>query len=215
MSTPEHTVWIAGATGLVGAHVLDLLLASPKTTRVVSFTRRPLAKPDPKHENRVVDFAALPTGADAGHADAAFCCLGTTMKQAGSQQAFRQVDHDYVVSFARAARSAGATHFLMVSSLGADKTSAVFYNRVKGEAEDAVQSLGFERVTIVRPSLLLGDRSELRLGERLFAPISKLLPRSVRGIEASTVARAMVALSGRPEAGARVVLSRELFDLAP
>lgn len=211
MSSPAHTAWLAGATGLVGAHVLDQLLASPEFARVVTFTRRPLQRDDAKHVNRVVDFSSLPS--DAGPVDVAFCCLGTTMKQAGSQQAFRQVDHDHVLSFARAAHAAGARRFLLVSALGADKDSTVFYNRVKGEAEEALRRVGFAQLTILRPSLLLGDRAELRLGERLFAPFSKLLPRAVRGIEASTVARAMVALSSRAGDDARVVSSGELFDL--
>jgi uncharacterized protein YbjT (DUF2867 family) len=214
MAGTNRTVWIAGATGLVGAQCLSLLLASPRFARTVAFTRRPLPLSEPGCENRVVDFDELPSTADATRVDVAFCCLGTTMKQAGSQAAFRRVDYEYVVTFARFAQASGASHFLMVSALGADLRSRVFYNRVKGEAEAAVSELGFEQVTIVRPSLLLGDRAELRLGERVAAPFAKLLPRSVRGIEASTVGAALVALADRPTKGVRVVPSGELFDIA-
>jgi uncharacterized protein YbjT (DUF2867 family) len=214
MAGTQRTAWIAGATGLVGAHCLSLLLASPRFTRTVAFTRRPLPRSEPGYENRVVDFDELPATADATRVDVAFCCLGTTMKQAGSQAAFRRVDYEYAVTFARFALASGASHFVMVSALGADLRSRVFYNRVKGEAEAAVSELGFEQVTIVRPSLLIGDRAELRLGERVAAPFAKLLPRSVRGIEASTVGAALVALADRPTKGVRIVPSGELFDIA-
>jgi len=214
MPGTNRIAWIAGGTGLVGSHCLGLLLASPRIAHTVAFTRRPLPRNDARYENRVVDFDELPATADATRVDVAFCCLGTTMKQAGSQAAFRRVDYEYVVTFARYALASGASHFLMVSALGADLRSRVFYNRVKGEAEAAVSELGFEQVTILRPSLLLGDRSQHRLGERVLAPFSKLLPRSVRGIEAATVAEALFALSERPTPGVRIVPSGELFGVA-
>ncbi|MFM2416074.1 MAG: hypothetical protein RL385_797 [Pseudomonadota bacterium] len=214
MAYSQRTAWIAGATGLVGQQALRLLLDSQRLSRVVSFTRRPIGPTSPRHENRVVSFDELPTRADPRPVDVALCCLGTTMKQAGSQAAFRRVDYEYVVTFARYAIHSGASHFLMVSALGASPKSRVFYNRVKGEAEQAVSELGFRQVTIVRPSLLLGERAEMRMGERLFAPFSKWLPQGVRGIEAETVARALVALSDRPTEGLRIVPSGELFAIA-
>ena len=141
--------------------------------------------------------------------DDAYCCLGTTIKAAGSQQAFRAVDFDAALGFARAAQAAGATRFGLVSALGADPKSSVFYNRVKGDAEHAIAALGFESMVIARPSLLLGDRAALgqptRRGERfaaaLSAPLGWLLPRSVQPIEAATVARALMRSLQRGEPG--------------
>src|SRR5690606_11908511 len=143
----------------------------------------------------------------------AICALGTTIKQAGSQAQFRRVDHDYVLAFARAALAGGVRHVLVVTALGADARSSVFYNRVKGELEEALSELPFSALPIVRPSLLLGRREQTRLGERLAAPLARLLPKSYRGIEAATVARALVRLAREPAAGRRVVLSKELHAL--
>jgi uncharacterized protein YbjT (DUF2867 family) len=151
-------------------------------------------------------------------AEDAFCCLGTTIKKAGSQEAFRAVDHDAVLAFARAAKRAGVRRFLVVTALGADARSSVFYNRVKGEAEQALQALGFESLVILRPSLLLGDRAESRPGERAAIVASRVLgpllrPFGSRPIEARTVARAMTALAQAAPQGVRVALSGELQEL--
>ncbi len=209
-------VWVAGATGLVGREVLVALHADPGVAEVVALVRRPLpAVPGgdgARVRGHVVDFDRLVEAPPPGRCDVAICCLGTTIKQAGSQDAFRKVDHDYVLAFARAAIDAGAGHVLVVSSLGADPSSRVFYNRVKGEVERALGQLGVA-VTVARPSLLLGDRSELRLGERVAAPLSRLLPARWRGIQAATVARALVRLSAQPATGTRVVPSEELQQL--
>lgn len=206
-------VWLVGATGLVGSEALSALLADERVARVVAVVRRSTGRADPRLEERVVDFAALDRSLHGRPADAAICCLGTTLKQAGSQAQFRRVDHDYVLAFADAARAAGVPHFLVVTALGADARSRVFYNRVKGEVEEDLKRLAFPALTVVRPSLLLGDRKEARLGERLAAPFSKLLPPSVRGIEASKVGRALARLALAPASGLRVVLSKELHTL--
>jgi uncharacterized protein YbjT (DUF2867 family) len=165
-----------------------------------------------------VDFAQLPALPAAG---LAFCCLGTTIRQAGSQAAFRAVDFDAVLAFARAAQAAGVRHFAVVSALGASPRAAGFYNRVKGEMEQAIGALGFGSVVIARPSLLAGDRAALgqppRTAERLAlwltTPIAGLIPASVRPINAQTVARAMIAASRQPQAGVRIVESGELQQL--
>lgn len=211
--TATSTVWIVGATGLVGRAVVDELARDARVSRVVAFVRRPLATTDPKVESRVVAFEELERRVGAGPVDVAICALGTTIRQAGSQAAFRKVDHDYVLAFARAAKSAGAKRFIVVSSLGANPRSLAFYNRVKGEVEAALATLGFESLVIVRPSLLLGDRAETRFGERLAAPFSRLLPRELRGIEGTTVARAIARLTHDAGHGRRLVASAELHDL--
>jgi uncharacterized protein YbjT (DUF2867 family) len=184
---------------------------------VCSLGRRPLPRQHPKLTQRTVDFARLESEA-LPSAEDAFCCLGTTIKKAGSQEAFRAVDHDAVLAFAKAARKAGARRFLLVSALGANPSSRVFYNRVKGETEEDLKAVGFESLIILRPSLLLGDRAESRPGEHAAIVVSKVLgpllrPFSGRPIEARTVARAMLALARDAANGTRVALSGELHGL--
>jgi uncharacterized protein YbjT (DUF2867 family) len=183
----------------VGRALLSRLLESPRHGHVLALLRRSV--PDlplhPKLDTWLVDFDRLPP---LPPVDDAFIALGTTIKVAGSQAAFRRVDFDAVVGTARAARAAGATRLLVVSALGADAGSRVFYSRVKGETERAVAALGFERVVIARPSLLLGDRAALgqppRLGEdwaaTLLQPAARWLPRRLRPIRAEDVARALL-----------------------
>lgn len=205
-------VWLAGATGLVGHEVLKLLLEDSAVARVVAPVRRSLGITHPKLEERVIDFDQLEQ-ALTGPCHVAICCLGTTIKQAGSQAQFRRVDHDYVLAFARAAQAASVRHFLVVTALGANPASRVFYNRVKGEVEQNLSALNLPALTIARPSLLIGERREFRLGERLAAPFSKFLPAKVRGIEAKVVARALVKLALAPARGKRVVPSDELQQI--
>ncbi|MCJ8170605.1 oxidoreductase [Atopomonas sediminilitoris] len=212
--TPTR-VLLAGATGLTGEHLLDRLLAVPAMQQVIAPTRRPLAKHS-KLLNPVGDLAAqlaaLPTQ-DHPPLEAAFCCLGTTIKQAGSQEAFRVVDYDLPLAVGAAAKAMGARHYIVISALGASARSRVFYNRVKGELEDALQAQGWEQLTIVRPSLLLGERREQRLGEQLAAPLMRLVPGKWRGIEASVLARAMWRLALEEGQGVRFIESDQLRHL--
>lgn len=204
----RRSVVVAGATGLVGRELVGLLLGERAVGSVVALVRRrsPAMAALSGVTQQVVDFAQLPALADA---DDAFCCLGTTIKAAGSQAAFRAVDFDAVLGFARAARAAGATRLGVVSALGADATSRVFYNRVKGEMESAVATLGYDSVIIARPSLLLGDREALgqplrpaeRLAARLTGPLGGLIPARVRPIEARVVARALMRAVQQGEPG--------------
>ncbi|CAM3889695.1 hypothetical protein [Roseateles saccharophilus] len=194
MPSPELT-WVAGASGLIGRE----LLAQLSDTPVLALVRRPLAglPPSTLRREAIVDLQALP--ADLPAPRRVFIALGTTMAQAGSQAAFRAVDFDAVVAVARTARERGATHCGVVSALGADARSSVFYNRVKGEAEAALIGLGFERLVIARPSLLDGHREALgqphRAGEawslRLARPLAGLIPKAWRPIAADRVARAL------------------------
>jgi uncharacterized protein YbjT (DUF2867 family) len=189
---------LAGATGLVGGQLLTRLLAHPAYSRVEVLVRRELPVRNPKLVQRVVDFEHLEAVSGIS-ADDVFCCLGTTIRKAGSQQAFRRVDHDYPLALAGLAKAAGAQQFLMVSALGADARSSVFYSRVKGETERDIAATGLTKVVFMRPSLLRGERQEVRTGERvgsvvgwliaplLIGPLRKYLP-----IDADHVAAAMV-----------------------
>ena len=205
----SKTALLAGATGLVGGHCLNRLLETPDYDRVIALTRRPLVQRHPKLDQRLIDFEQLGReGTDVPAADDVYCCLGTTMKTAGSKDAFRQVDFVYVVSLAGQALARGARQFLLVSSLGANAKSPVFYSRVKGEAEAAVSALTFEGRQIFRPSILTGERIEHRAGERAgiavmrgvsFAMLGPL--RKYRPIRAATVAQAMVRVALRSPSG--------------
>jgi uncharacterized protein YbjT (DUF2867 family) len=215
------TAWIAGASGLVGGELLRLLLVAPEYERVVAIGRRAPSLTHPKLTVLVADFTALePVVADWA-ADDAFCCLGTTMRDAGSREAFRAVDHAAVLAFAWAAKRAGARRFFVVSALGADPGSRVFYCRVKGETEAALAVLGFGTLTVFRPGLLLGRRARFRLGERVAAALLWLAEpllvgrlRKYRALGAAVVARAMLRCAyGRDGQGMLVYLSDEIQDL--
>ena len=206
---------LAGATGLVGQAFAQ---AWPGPGRLHLLVRRPIASPAPACRVHVVDFAELPP-LPAAHD--AICCLGTTIKVAGSRAAFRAVDFDAVLAFARAARASGVERFAVVSALGADPRSANFYSRVKGEMEAALRGLGFASLVIARPSLLAGDRTALgqpqRRGERLAlaisGPLAAVIPLRWRPIPAATVARALqrALTQGRP--GVQVLDSAALQQL--
>jgi uncharacterized protein YbjT (DUF2867 family) len=158
-----RTALLAGATGLVGGHLLRLLLDDPACRHVISLGRREIDLRHPKLEHRVVDFSSIGDLPDIGDA---FCALGTTIKKAGSQDAFRAVDHDAVVALAEAAKRAGAGSFLHVTAMGANDRSRVFYNRVKGETERDVAAVGIPTTVAFRPSILDGKRTESRPGEQ-------------------------------------------------
>ena len=208
--TPQH-ILLAGASGLTGEHLLDRLLNEPTVTRVLAPSRKPLAE-HPHLENPVGDPKVfLPQL--SGQVDIAFCCLGTTIKQAGSEQAFRAVDLDMVVAFSKRAREMGARHLIVISALGADPKSPIFYNRVKGEMEQALRAQDWPQLTICRPSLLLGERTEPRLAEKLAGPLSRLIPGKYHGIEASHLARALWRLALEEQDGTRVIESDELRRL--
>lgn len=220
LSTPPATAASAlllGATGLVGGQLLDLLLDDPAYGRVVVLGRRPVKRTHAKLEQQVADLGRLDEHAGQFAVDDVFCCLGTTIRAAGSQEAFRRVDHDYVVGSARVAASAGARRYLLVTAAGADPRSRFFYNRVKGDAEAGVRAQPFEGVVILRPSLILGPRAERRTAEAVAQRLAPALNavmvgplRRYRAIEARTIARAMVRLAGERPRGVRVVENDEI-----
>ena len=220
-SAPSRAL-VFGATGLVGAECVRQLSADDAVASIVAVVRRelPRALGLPKVEARVVDFDALDAldalgaASDLGAATHVYCALGTTIRQAGSQEQFRRVDHDYVVAAGRLGRDLGARHFLLVSALGANPGSRVFYNRVKGETEAAIRALGYPSLTIARPSLLLGERSERRLGEEIAKRLGFLMPGRLRPVEAADVARALRLAAAEDRAGVRVVESDEIRRMA-
>lgn len=209
---PSRSVVLAGATGLVGAQVLQGLLLAPDVAKVQVLARRPLDASHPKLQVQAVDFARLPA---LEPVDEAYLALGTTIGIAGSQEAFRAVDLHANLAVAQAAVAAGAQRIALVSAVGADANSSVFYNRVKGELEDALKALPLQALVIAQPSLLLGDRQALkqppRFGEGFAAPvmrwISPLLPGRYRPVEGASVARALV--KTLPTARGLVVLSSD------
>lgn len=188
---------VAGGTGLVGRCILDGLLADRSVTAVHALGRRAASISHPKLTWRVVDFAALPALPEM---DEVYLALGTTIKTAGSQAAFRAVDFDANLAVARAAYAAGARRAGLVSAMGADAKSRVFYNRVKGELEDALADIGFDGLVIARPSLLVGDREALgqparpleKLGLAATKVVGGLIPGNYRPIRADEVARALL-----------------------
>ena len=199
---------VAGATGLVGSQLVATLLEDPRYSVVKAITRRPLAKTHPRLENFTIDFDALSQYDDELKADDIFCCLGTTMKTAGSEKAFEQVDYHYPLELAKRCKELGATQYLLVSALGANPNSSIYYNRVKGRVEAAVAGVGFECVHIVRPSLLVGPREEYRSGEVaakwFFRTFGLLIPSKYKAIASIKVARAMAHFARIGEPGVHI-----------
>ncbi|QCF27969.1 NAD(P)H-binding protein [Hydrocarboniclastica marina] len=208
------TLLVLGGTGMVGSRIIQTALSDPAWTAVVAPTRQPLPFNE-KLENPIVDYAQLDPTARWWCADAAVCALGTTMKTAGSAEAFRRVDHDYVVKAAQLARKAGTPTFVLNSSLGANAGSRTLYLRVKGQTEQDLTQLGFDSLTWVRPSLLdAGERPESRPGEtaglwfaRRLAPI---IPARYRAVSTADVANVMLAAARDGASGVRVIESEEI-----
>ena len=207
------TALIAGATGLIGQQLLQLLIESPLYEKVIAITRQDL----PVHTKLVqvkMEFGNITEKSGVLKADDVFCCLGTTIAKAGSKEKFRQVDFYYPYLLAKTTHAAGAKGYLIVTALGANKTSSIFYNEVKGEVEEAVASVGFDAVHIFRPSLLLGDRNEKRSGEdaaKLFYRIfGFLIPDKYKAISSLKVAKAMLHFAAQDKKGTFIHESGEL-----
>lgn len=207
------TLMVAGATGLVGSHALRLALMHPMVGQVVAPTRRALPV-HPRLLNPVVDFERLPEHADWWGVNAVVCTIGTTIKTAGSREAFYRVDHDLPLRVAELALRRGAQAYAFNSALGADLRSRVFYSRTKGEVERDLLALGYSSLTFVRPGLIGGDRIENRPRERalvhLLQAVGPVLPRRWRVVQAEAIARALIdaALTATP--GVRVVMSEDI-----
>ncbi len=217
----SRTALLLGASGLIGGHCLELLLADNDYAQVTILGRKSLPQTHPKLTQRIVNFDRLTEVADAFRVQDVFCCLGTTIKTAGSQEAFRKVDFTYLVESARLAMQQGAAQFLLVSSLGANAKSSVFYNRIKGEVEVAIAASDISSVQIFRPSLLLGQRAEVRTGEVIGEKISRAISfllvgplRKYRPIEACTVAAAMIVMAKQAVAGIHIYESDRIAQMA-
>ena len=193
---------VVGATGLVGGEIIDGLVADPGVDEVRALVRRQLDRwaPTSKLRELVADFDALDAHPDWFRVDQVYCALGTTIRKAGSPEAFRRVDFDYPFAVARLAHAQGARHFLLVSAAGADAASRIFYSRVKGDLEDAVRAVGYTSVTIARPSVLLGAREELRVGELVMKRLAHVFPAAWKPVQARQVASALIraARVGKP-----------------
>ncbi|WP_159237045.1 NAD(P)H-binding protein [Raoultella terrigena] len=207
-------VLITGATGLVGGHLLRMLVREPTVSAIAAPTRRPLADTQGvfnPHDPQLSD--ALAQVVDP--IDTVFCCLGTTRREAGSKAAFIHADYTLVVDTALTGLRLGAKHMLVVSAMGADPHSLFFYNRVKGEMEQALRAQAWRNLTILRPSMLLGERDNRRANEALLAPLFRLLPGNWKSIDARDVAQAMLseALASAQE-GVTVLPSAKLREIA-
>jgi uncharacterized protein YbjT (DUF2867 family) len=196
----------------VGRQLVRRLAADESWREVRALVRRPLGA-ELSRSNVVsisVDYERLNPAPHWAQASHVFCALGTTMRQAGSREAFRRVDLDYPVALGRATLASGVRHFLLVTAVGASPNSRFFYNRVKGEVEAAITQLGFRSVTIARPSLLLGPRPEPRLGERVGRILGLLSPQRWRPVQAAQVARALIEAAKRDLPGVRILENSEL-----
>jgi uncharacterized protein YbjT (DUF2867 family) len=196
------TALLLGPTGLVGSHLLRLLLEAPEFERITALSRRPLELKNPRLEVLISELADVEKHKYALQADVIFCCLGTTIRAAKTKEAFKAVDYDAPLAVAHLQEDRAAKSFYVVSSLGADWRSIFFYTRIKGELEQDLGILGFKRVVAVRPSLLLGQRLNLRPGELLgeigtmpLVPLMRGTWRKYRPIQAATVAENLLRLS--------------------
>jgi len=190
---------LVGATGLVGGLVLEELLKDDFFSEVIVLTRKPLEDKHDKLKEILLNFDELDKYRNDIKADVIFCCLGTTIKAAGSQEAFKKVDYEYPLRVAEIAKENGAKNYLLISALGSSKSSIVFYNRVKGEVEDDISKLNFDALHILQPSLIIGERDESRLGEGIAQKLSPLYNALMIGplnkyksIKAEQIAKAMV-----------------------
>jgi uncharacterized protein YbjT (DUF2867 family) len=208
------TALVAGSTGLIGSYLLQLLLADQQYDIVKALTRSELNISHPKLIQIKTDYKNLSDFNSELNADDVFCCLGTTMAKAKSKEKFREVDYEFPLKLAKEAFERGAKQFLVISALGADKNSSIYYNRVKGELEDVISKLNFHSIHIFRPSLLLGPRTESRPGEeaaKLFYKIFWfLLPDKYKAIHAQKVAKAMIHFAANKQNGIFIHESREM-----
>lgn len=206
------TALVYGASGLVGQSLVHQLLEHTGYSKITVLVRRKLELAHQKLAQVIIDFDK--PAIEPVYADEVYCCMGTTIKKAGSKAAFYKVDHDYVLNIARLAKSNGVQKFAFVSSMGADANSRIFYSKTKGEVEADLVKTGFESLFIFRPSLLLGARTEKRIGEQvaawLMVNLNFLVPARYKAIEASQVAKAMLYMMNSGKAGIHVLESQEI-----
>lgn len=214
------TALVAGATGLIGNELFNFLLKANEYEKVVAIVRRPLSEKHPKLEEKIVDFDKLEDYIEVFSVDDVFVCLGTTIKTAKTKEAMWKIDVDYPVAIARLASSQGARKFLLVSSMNADPNSPIFYSKMKGKLEEEIKKFTFETTAIFRPSLLLGNRDEFRLGERMAAAILTKVPflfagplKKYKAIEGKTVANAMYRVAQENKTGVTIYPSEQIAEI--
>jgi uncharacterized protein YbjT (DUF2867 family) len=219
MALPKSAL-ILGSTGLVGSSLLGLLLQDADYYKVRVLVRKQTAQSQPKLEQVVVNFDQLSNYAELFAVDEVYCCLGTTIKKAGSQEAFYKVDATYPYEAAKLAKQKGAKQFLLVTAMGADKSSGIFYNRVKGEVEEKIAALDIPSFHIFRPSLLLGERNETRTGEAIAQKVMPLFSflmvgglKKYKPVEGSKVARAMLQVAKQNQPGKHIFESDQLQEI--
>jgi len=214
------TATLVGATGLIGSYLLKELLNDPYFDTIRILIRRPVDITDPKLEKKIVDFNDSDSLLVAvSNSDVLFCAIGSTMKKVkGDKEAYRKIDFDIPVKLARFCKMTDCEKFILVSSAGANSKSRNFYQRLKGETEEAVKSVGLKTVHIMRPSLLLGERKEFRLGENIgkavMTSLSFLIPEKYKAIQGKDVAKVMIALGKKNDEGIFVHENLEIRDLS-
>jgi len=214
------TATLVGATGLIGSYLLEELLNDPWFDTVRILIRRPLDITHPKLEKKIVDFNDSDSLLVAlSNSDVLFCAIGSTMKKVkGDKEAYRKIDFDIPVKLARFCKMSGCEKFFLVSSAGANSKSRNFYQRLKGETDNAVKEFGPKTIHIMRPSLLLGERKEFRFGENIgkavMTSLSFLIPEKYKAIQGKDVAKVMLALAKKKEEGVFIHENREIRNLS-
>lgn len=208
----SRSVLVIGATGLVGSECVRLLTVDPTCSRIVALTRRALSglPVSSKLEAAVVDFDHLERHSDLFAVDQIICALGTTRRKTPSPDVYRKIDYGYALEAAKEGLAHGATHYLVVTAVGANSKSRVFYNRLKGELEDALSLLNYRSLTIARPSVLIGDRIEPRLSEKIAWKLSFLTPRRYKPVPAANVAKTLVNAARDDLPGLRIIQNEEM-----
>ena len=210
----NKTALIAGATGLIGGYLLELILKDDHYSKVIVITRNPAGNSHKKLSEIIVDFDQLDNYKDQMRADDIFCCLGTTTKKAGSDEIYRKVDHDYPLKLAQITFENRAQQYLLVSSIGSNPNSKVFYTKLKGEVEEALKKIGFDSLKIFRPSQLLGKRKDFRLKEEisriLMTIFSFVIPLKYKAVHAEKVAKSMLIEAKKNEPGIKIITSEDI-----
>lgn len=206
---------VVGSTGLVGSELIKLLENDSEFSKITALVRKKTDQVYNKTEEVVVDFEKLPEELFENK-EVVFCCLGTTIKTAGNKEAFRKVDFEYPLLTAKMAKKKGVEKYAIVTAMGANSKSSIFYNQVKGETENALESLEFKSLGIFRPSMLLGNRSEVRTGEVIGQYVMNLfgwaIPKNYKAIQAKSVAEAMMKFAKESNTkGNRIILSGEML----
>jgi uncharacterized protein YbjT (DUF2867 family) len=214
----QQTAVVLGATGLIGSHLLEQLLADDSFSTIRILVRKPISVQHPKLQTVITDFSNYEQyQKNLGKGNCIFCCIGTTNANVkGDKAEYRKIDFDIPVNAARFGKEAGFQQFLIVTAASASSNSRIFYNRIKGEVEEVITTFNYPSFHIFRPSFLLGNRAEQRMGERIFKSIFKaiafLLPSSMKPVEAADVAKAMIATAKKGKAGMNIYYFKEIME---